>query len=215
MFFHIIGVEADIFKANKELAERNRMLFKKHNVKTIDVMGAIGSGKTALIETMSHLLKKRGIRVGAITGDVAGDDDAKRLESIGVPVENINTGKECHLDAHLIHHAIEHFDLDAIDVLFIENVGNLVCPADFQLGTDIRCVVVSVTEGDDMVRKHPVIFGTSDVAVVNKIDLADAMGVDLKRIEEDFRKIKPNGILIETSVKTGEGIEKLMDAMGL
>jgi hydrogenase nickel incorporation protein HypB len=127
----------------------------------------------------------------------------------------VNTGKECHLDAHYLHHALEELPLDELDIVFVENVGNLVCPADFPLGTDMRVVVVSVTEGDDMVRKHPVIFGISDVAVVNKIDIAEHVGVDPKVIVEDFRRVKPGGKIVLTSARTGEGIEELMRLMGL
>ncbi len=215
MFFHVISVGKDILAVNRELAEKNRRLFEKYGVRAFDFMGSIGSGKTSLIEEMIKRLREKGVRVAAITGDVSGDDDAKRLASLGINVENLNTGKECHLDAHLIEHAIEKLNLDSIDVLFIENVGNLVCPADFPLGTEKRLVVISVTEGDDMVRKHPVIFGTSDIAVLNKVDLAEVMGVDIARIEEDYKRINPNGVFIKTSAKTGEGIDELIRALGL
>ncbi len=210
-----IEMEEKILQANTKLAEMNRRLLRQHGVRAYDFMGAIGSGKTALIERISSILMERGLRVGAVTGDVAGDDDARRLKSLGLPVVNVNTGKECHLDAHYLHHALEELPLDELDIVFVENVGNLVCPADFPLGTDMRVVVVSVTEGDDMVRKHPVIFGISDVAVVNKIDIAEHVGVDPKVIVEDFRRVKPGGKIVLTSARTGEGIEELMRLMGL
>ncbi len=210
-----IEMEEKILQANTKLAEMNRQLLRQHGVRAYDFMGAIGSGKTALIERISSILMEKGLRVGAVTGDVAGDDDARRLKRMGLPVVNVNTGKECHLDAHYLHHALEDLPLDELDVVFVENVGNLVCPADFPLGTDMRVVVVSVTEGDDMVRKHPVIFGISDVAVVNKIDIAEHVGVDPKVIVEDFHRVKPGGKIVLTSARTGEGVEELMRLMGL
>ncbi len=210
-----VKMEEDVLRANRKLADKNRKMFDEHGVRAFDFMGAIGSGKTELIEKMTELLKTKGVKVGAITGDVAGDDDYRRVKSHGIEAVNVNTGKECHLDAHRIQHAIEKLDLDSIDVLFIENVGNLVCPADFPLGTEKRIVVISVTEGDDMVRKHPVMFGQSDIMVVNKVDIAPYIGVDPEGLISDFRKLKPSGISIKTNAKTGEGVEDLMKAMGL
>lgn len=210
-----VKMEEDVLRANRELAENNRKKFEEHGVRAFDFMGAIGSGKTEIIERLTDMLKERGIRVGAITGDVAGDEDYRRVRKHGVDAVNVNTGKECHLDAHRIQHAIEKIDLDAIDILFIENVGNLVCPADFPLGTEKRLVVISVTEGDDMVRKHPVIFGQADIMVVNKIDIARYVGVDPETLVSDYRKLKPSGAAIKTCAKTGEGVDKLIKAMNL
>lgn len=211
-----VGLEQDVLDANRRLAEDNYKLLSGRGIKSFDFMGAIGSGKTLIIEKLVEQLMARGCKPGAITGDVAGDDDARRLEKYGIPVKNINTGKDCHLEAHFIDHAIEHLLEDEdIDTLFIENVGNLVCPADFPLGTDMRIVVVSVTEGDDMVRKHPVIFGTADIAVVNKVDLAPYVEVDVDRIIEDYMELKPSGTIITTNARSGEGLDKLASAMGL
>ncbi|MBM4236915.1 MAG: hydrogenase nickel incorporation protein HypB, partial [Euryarchaeota archaeon] len=131
------------------------------------------------------------------------------------PAVNVNTGKECHLDAHLISHALDQMDLDSIDALFIENVGNLVCPADFPLGADRRVVVISVTEGDDMVRKHPLIFLESDVAALNKIDLVPYLDVDVARLRSDYERIRKDSSLRLISVKTGEGLPELMSALRL
>ncbi|RLF49886.1 MAG: hydrogenase accessory protein HypB [Thermoplasmata archaeon] len=202
----IVAVGADVFEANRKLAEKNRRLFEKYGVRAFDIMGAIGSGKTTLILRASKLLAEMGYSVGAIAGDVAGDDDYRIFRHAGLVAENINTGKECHLDAHYISHALEKMDLSAIDVLFIENVGNLVCPADFPLGTEKRVVVVSVTEGEDMVRKHPVIFGTADIGVLNKVDLAHLMGVSIERIAEDYRRITGKEMIM-TDAKSGKGID--------
>jgi len=135
--------------------------------------------------------------------------------SHGIPAANVNTGKECHLDAHLVDHALEDLPLGELDYLFIENVGNLVCPVDFPLGSHKRVVVISVTEGDDMVRKHPAIFAFSDVIVINKIDLADAMEVDPKILERDARRINPAAKIIMMDARRGKGMPELMAALGL
>ena len=205
-----ISIGADILTANRELAERNQKLCHKFGVKSYDFMGSIGSGKTLIIETLIDLLKSKDIRPGVIAGDVSGNDDYLRFLAHDIPVANINTDKDCHLDAHLIEHTLEHFELSQIDVLFIENVGNLVCPADFPLGTEKRIVVISVTEGDDMVRKHPLIFGLSDIIVINKIDLAQVIEVDVDVIASDANKIAPHTKLFRTDAKHKLGIEELL-----
>lgn len=213
---HIIdvGIEKDILSANRKLAEENKKLFDEHGVRAFDFLGAIGSGKTMIIERLIERLGDK-YRIGAITGDVSGNDDYLRLLKYGIEVVNVNTGKECHLDAHLIQHAIEKIDLDSIDLLFIENVGNLVCPADFPLGTEKRIVVISVTEGDDMVRKHPVMFGEADIVVINKIDLAEYVGVNPQIIISDYEKLKSNPKIVKTNAMLGEGIDELISMMEL
>jgi hydrogenase nickel incorporation protein HypB len=207
-------LEVDILKVNRDISDETLKKFEEANVRAFDFMGAIGSGKTLLIEGLIELLKEKGLNCGVIAGDVAGEDDYKRFAGHGVPVVNITTGKECHLDAHMVEHNIESFDLNELDILFIENVGNLVCPADFPLGTQKRVVVISVTEGDDMVRKHPVIFGHADVIVVNKIDIKDAVEVDVDVILNDAKKISPHTPVVCTDAKHGEGLDELMRAMG-
>lgn len=210
-----VEMEKDILEANRELANDNHRLLRKNRIKSFDVMGAIGSGKTLLIERMIDRLKEKGLRVAAIAGDVSGHDDYDRFVSRGIIGENISTGKECHLDAHLVEHALEKLPLDRIDVLFIENVGNLVCPIDFPLGTDKRIVVISVTEGDDMVRKHPMIFAFSDIVVINKIDLSQAMEVDPQSLVSDVKKINPKAKIVLTDARHEEGVDDLMRALGL
>jgi hydrogenase nickel incorporation protein HypB len=208
-----IDVGKDILDRNRELARKNLRLLEEKGVKSIDFVGSIGSGKTLLIEGIIELLKEKGLRAGVIAGDVAGEADYIRFKGHSVPVINLNTGKECHLDAHLVEHALEELDLDALDVLFVENVGNLVCPGDFPLGTESRAVVVSVTEGDDMIKKHPVIFALSDVIVINKIDLAEAMEVDPEVLENDASALGTKAMIIRTDAKHGQGIVELMDAL--
>jgi hydrogenase nickel incorporation protein HypB len=202
-----------VLEANRGLALQNRALLKAHGVRAFDFLGAVGSGKTMLIERISELLGERGMRVGAIAGDVAGDDDHRRFLAAGIASENLNTGKECHLDAHLVGHALEDMDLDLVDVLFIENVGNLVCPADFPLGAEKRVVVISTTEGDDTVRKHPLIFRDADICVLNKIDLAGPVGVDADVIEGDFLKLNRHAPFLRTNARTGEGVDALLEAL--
>jgi hydrogenase nickel incorporation protein HypB len=205
----------DVLGMNKKLADDNQNLLDQHNVKAIDVMGSIGSGKTLIVEKIIDILKTRDIKCAAIAGDVSGEDDYKRYRSHDIQVENINTGKDCHLNAHSIEHTFEKMPLDEIDVLFIENVGNLVCPADFPLGTHKRIVVISVTEGDDMVRKHPIIFGLCDIIVINKIDLSEVIEVDPKVITADAEKIAPHTKVVLTDAKHGDGIEELIASLEL
>jgi hydrogenase nickel incorporation protein HypB len=205
----------DILAANKRIAEENSELLR--GIKSFDFVGSIGSGKTLIIEDIIDELKKRkpAPKIACVAGDVAGDDDYRRFKKHKVMAENLNTEKECHLDAHLVSHALEHLDLKKIDVLFIENVGNLVCPTDFPLGVQKRVLVISVTEGDDMVRKHPVIFRLSDIIVINKVDLAKIMEVDPKGLVRDAKKVRPDAKIFLTDARHGKGIKELMKAMGL
>jgi len=206
-----VRIEKDVYDVNNRIAEHNAEHLKSHGVRAFDLLGAIGSGKTALIERLVPLLIKKGKRAGAIAGDVYGDDDFKRIRSLGIPAYNANTGKECHLDAHLVEHAIDHLPLDEIDVLFIENVGNMVCPTDFKLGAEKRIVIVSSTEGDDVVNKHPMMFRDCTIGVINKVDLAEAVGANLDRMELDIYRYNPSMKVFRTNLKTGDGIVALLD----
>ena len=208
-----IHLEKDIYEANNRLADANAAHLREHGVRAFDLLGAIGSGKTALIERLVPLVRKRGLRPGAIAGDVYGDDDFRRIVALGIPAYNANTGKECHLDAHLVEHALEQMPLDDIDILFIENVGNMVCPTDFRLGAEKRIVVVSSTEGDDVVNKHPMMFRGGDIGVINKIDLAPFVGANLDRMESDIRRYNPGMKVFRTNLKTGDGLEGLLDTI--
>ncbi len=208
-----VMMEKNILDENNRLAEKNAALFKEHDVRAFNILGAIGSGKTTLIEQLSEGIKD--LRVGAIAGDLAGQDDYLRFKKKDIPAVAINTGKDCHLDAHDVSHALEEIPLEDIDILFIENVGNLICPVDFPLGTEKSIVMISVTEGDDMIRKHPLIFAQSEISVLNKIDLADLMEVDTGVIESDFKKINPHGELIKVNARDGDGLKRLAESIGL
>lgn len=205
-----IHVDYDVLKANRELALANRTMIERSGITAFNIMGAIGSGKTLLIEkTVQHLHKS--FRIGAIAGDVVASIDTSRFEKLGIPATGLNTGKECHLDAHLVGHGLLKLPLGELDILFIENVGNLICPADFELGEHKRIVVVSVTEGDDIVEKHPVIFSTADLIIVNKIDIAEAVNADADKMVRDAGTINPRIDVLKLSLKTGEGFDKWIE----
>ena len=210
-----VDLEKDILAENRRIANENSELLKSHGITAFDFLGAIGSGKTLIIEQLIEILRAKGKRAGVIAGDVSGDDDFQRFVKHGVPAANINTGKECHLDAHLVDHALEDLPLDKLDYIFIENVGNLVCPVDFPVGSHKRVVVISVTEGDDMVRKPPPIFAFSDVVIINKVDLSEAMEVDPKILERDARRTNPGARIIMMDARRGKGLDELVKALGL
>ncbi|MDY9923367.1 hydrogenase nickel incorporation protein HypB [Methanobacterium sp.] len=205
-----VEVQHDIMVANKKLARKNQRILDKDRVFSVDVVGAIGSGKTSLIEAIIDAVD---YKIGVIAGDVISKYDAGRFENHNVPVVGLNTGKECHLDAHLVEHALHDLPLGDIDVLFIENVGNLICPVDFDLGSHMRMVVISVTEGDDTVEKHPLIFQDADLVVINKVDLADAVGADDDKMVSDVAEINPEVQVIKTSLKIGTGFNDVIEAI--
>ena len=209
-----IELDENLKRANDLIAKENRGQLQKHSVSAIDVMGSVGAGKTSLIEQLVRLLKSR-YRIAAFKGDLTSKIDSERLERLGIQTVQINTGRECHLDANLVKKALGKLDLAALDLLFIENVGNLICPADFPLGSDKRVVVISVTEGPYMVVKHPFIFADADVAVVNKIDLARPMDVDTGRLASDVHNINAKVSVVMTNCRTGEGVGEVASALGI
>jgi len=209
-----VELEKDVLKANREIAQENHALLQKHGVKAIDIMGAIGAGKTSLIEKLVDRLKSR-YRIAAFKGDLTTTIDAEKIRRHNVQVVAINTGKECHLDANLIKKALQKLNMDSIDLLFIENVGNLICPAEFPLGSEKRMVIISVTEGPYMVVKHPFIFMDADVVVINKIDLASAMDVNVDNLKADVKKINPKAKAVSANCRTGEGVDNVIEALAL
>ncbi|MCD6334776.1 MAG: hydrogenase accessory protein HypB [Candidatus Latescibacterota bacterium] len=209
-----IELEEDLLKKNRELAEGNRKLLDEHGVFAVDVMGSIGSGKTTLIGQMVRRLKGKR-RIAALAGDLTTTIDADRIQAQGASVIEVNTGKECHLDANLVKKGIAELDLDEIDLLIIENVGNLICPGEFPLGAHKRMVIISVTEGPYMVLKHPYIFMDADVVAINKTDFSEAMSVDPAKLEKDALRVKPSLKVVRTNGLTGEGVDGILEALSI
>jgi len=209
-----VELEVDILKENRRIADENRLRLRSKRIQTMDIMGSVGSGKTSLIKEIVSRLK-HSYRIAVIEGDVTTTIDADILASEGIPTVQINTGKECHLDANLIRKALDIIPLDKLDLIFIENVGNLICPAEFPLGSDKRLVVISVTEGPYMVLKHPMMFLDAQAVAINKIDLAAAMDVDPDKLENDVSRLNPRALTIHTSCKTGAGIDEVIKSLQL
>ena len=210
----VIETKKEVERENDLLAERIHKTFIENNIKTFDIVGAIGAGKTAIMEKISEKLSSK-YRILVICGDITTRVDADRIERHNAETVQINTGRECALNAYHIFQIIKHKDLNDYDLIFIENVGNLICPSDFALGADKRIVVVSTTEGEWVVEKHPLLFKTSDIAVINKIDLAERLGTNVEKMINDAKEIQPNIVVLTTSAKTGENIDKLIEILGL
>lgn len=209
----VSDVEADVLaEVRKRASDVHERLAHDHDIFAVEFAGSTGGGKTMLIERLIERAPEDE-QIGVVVGDVAGEDDAERLREHGVAVENVNTGKECHLDPMVISDAIASFDLDALDTLYFENVGNMVCPADFPLGANSRVLVVSTTEGDDVIRKHPMLVQTADVVVINKVDLAEAVGTDVERIRTDVRSVAPDTPVFETDARNDVGVDALVTAL--
>ncbi|MFX1568735.1 MAG: hydrogenase nickel incorporation protein HypB [Promethearchaeota archaeon] len=206
----IIELNEDLIENNNRLAEQNKIALEKKKIRAFDFVGAIGAGKTAIIENITNKLAQN-YKLLVINGDVATRIDADRIEKHGVKTIQINTGRECALNSYHISQVLKNYDLNDIDILFIENVGNLICPSDFILGTEKRIVIVSITEGPWVIRKHPMLFKYSDIAVINKIDLQDVMEVNVEDMIKDAKEINPNLKIIVTSATTGENISKLIN----
>ena len=203
---HGMDVHVPVLDANDRLAERNRGFFAAKNLLVINVFSSPGSGKTSLLQKTAEMLRGR-VRIGVIVGDLATDNDAERLSRADIPVVQITTGTMCHLDARMIAEAMKKMPLDDLDVLIIENVGNLVCPASYDLGEGVRVVLLSVTEGEDKPLKYPPMFHSADVALVTKSDLADAVDFNRDAALSALYKVAHHAHVIEVSSKTGEGME--------
>jgi hydrogenase nickel incorporation protein HypB len=205
-----LDLNLSLLAKNDRLAEQNRGWFRARGVFVLNVLSSPGSGKTTLIrETCARLAGK--LRVGVIVGDLATDNDAARLRETGVPVVQINTGTVCHLDAEMVARALERLGPAPLDLLIIENVGNLVCPADFDLGEHLRVVLLSTTEGEDKPLKYPPLFHSAHVAIITKTDLAAAAGFDRERAVANLRRISHHAELFELSARTGEHMEQWLD----
>ncbi len=204
------AVEAD----NDLLADQINKELIKRGIKSVDIVGAIGAGKTAILEKITEKLSKN-YRILVICGDITTRIDADRIEKHNAETVQINTGRECALNAYHINQVIKNKDLNEYDLIFVENVGNLICPSDFKLGTDKRITVVSITEGEWVIEKHPMLFKMSDIAVINKIDLLERLGTDIDKMVNDAKRFNPNIKVVTTSATNGKNIDKLIEALEL
>lgn len=210
-----IPIVEKILSTNDQLAEENARRFDHLGVAVVNIMAAPGGGKTSLILRTIEALRGRR-RIGVIEGDVASQVDSQRIAAAGVPVVQINTGGQCHLDANMIRGALDRLPLEEIDLLLIENVGNLICPVEFKLGEHKKVAITSLPEGDDKPYKYPAIFQAVDAVVINKLDLLPYLDFDLTAFRELVRALNPHAALFDVSCKTGQGVEEwaawLMDA---
>lgn len=200
-----VDVHERILSSNDRMAEHNRAHFQEHGILAVNLMGSPGSGKTALLETTAKHLPQGSL--AALSGDLATDNDAQRLARAGIRSRAITTGSACHLDADMVHHALHHLDWQGAAHLFIENVGNLVCPAIYDLGQRANVVLLSVTEGEDKPLKYPVMFEAADLVVLTKIDLLPHLEVDVDAIRDALARVAPVPALLPVSARTGEGID--------
>jgi hydrogenase nickel incorporation protein HypB len=201
-----VKVVTRILEANDRIAAENRKRFQDAGVYVVNLMGAPGAGKTTLLERTIQALKPL-LKIGVIEGDIVGSDDAERIGALDVPVVQINTGGACHLDANMINEVLGELPLRELDMLIIENVGNLVCPAEFRVGEDIKMMVLSVAEGHDKPLKYPLMFRESSALVLNKIDLLPYMNTDMNKVRNDSLALNPNLSIFEVSCATGAGID--------
>ncbi|NLD39436.1 MAG: hydrogenase nickel incorporation protein HypB [Desulfatiglans sp.] len=201
-----ISVVRNILEANDRIAEQNREIFNENSVLVINLMSSPGAGKTTLLEKTIDSLKDD-IRIGVIEGDIETTRDAERISAKGVPAVQINTKGACHLDGNMIRDTFNEFNFTELDLLVVENVGNLVCPAEFKIGEDFKAMILSVTEGDDKPGKYPLMFHESKVLLVNKIDLLPYVDCSMEKIREDALKINPDIVIFPVSCKTGEGLD--------
>ena len=208
MTTRIVELRRGILKKNDELAAGLRASYAAAGVLVLNLVSSPGAGKTAFLEWTLTELRKRAVRVAALVGDLETDNDARRLASSGAPVRQINTHGICHLDAEMIGKHLDGWELGALDYLFIENVGNLVCPSSYDLGEAIRVVLLSVTEGEDKPLKYPTMFNSADAAVITKMDLAIPCGFDRWAALKNINEIRPGIRIFETSVKSGVGLEE-------
>ena len=201
-----IKILKNIMDENQSQAAKNRQWFRSRKILALNLIASPGAGKTTFLEqTIKGLFPK--FKLAVIEGDITGDHDAKRIEALGVPVVQINTEGGCHLDAHMIDSVLGSLDLTGLNFLFIENVGNLVCPAEFDLGEDLKVVVLSTPEGHDKPAKYPLIFSEAQAVIINKMDLLKAVDFDLAQAERDIKRLNPDVPIFRLSCKTGEGLD--------
>ncbi|MEP6635096.1 MAG: hydrogenase nickel incorporation protein HypB [Acidobacteriota bacterium] len=206
----LVEVRQNVLKQNDLLARSLRQRFEAAGVFVVSLVSSPGAGKTALLETTLTKLVQNGNRVAALVGDLATENDAARLARSSAPVKQIITGTVCHLDADMVQRSLNDWKLEDLDYLFIENVGNLVCPSSYDLGENLRIVLLSVTEGEDKPLKYPTIFNTGDIAVITKMDLAEAVEFDLEGARQNIQSVRPGMKVLEVSAKTGTGMDEYL-----
>ncbi len=206
----LIEVRKNVLKQNDVLARELREKFRQAGVFCVSLVSSPGSGKTAFLEKTLSMLKED-FRVAALVGDLATDNDAERLARASAPVKQITTGTVCHLEAEMVRNSLEDWNLAELDFLFIENVGNLVCPSSYDLGEELRVVLMSVTEGEDKPLKYPTIFNSADIAVITKIDIAAAVEFDSNKARTSINSVRPGMKIFELSAKTGEGMDEWLE----
>jgi len=202
----VIAAKTNVLQANAEAAAANREAFRVRGLKAINLMSAPGAGKTAILETTIRLLGGK-YRLAVIEGDLQTSSDADRIRALGITAYQINTGNGCHLDARMVQRAFAELPAEQLEILFIENVGNLVCPAAFDLGEDFRVVVFSVPEGEDKPKKYPAMFNKADVVLINKIDLLPYLGLELGTLQQNVQAVNPRALVYPVSCRTGEGFD--------
>ncbi len=205
-----VEVLTKILDANDRQAESNREHFEEHSVLAINLMSSPGAGKTTLLEKTIELIGEE-LKIGVIEGDLETNRDAERIRAKGVPAYQITTGQACHLDAFMVHEGIHHLPLEELDIVFIENVGNLVCPASYDVGAHVNVVLLSTTEGDDKPEKYPVMFRSAELMLITKTDLLPYMDFNVEGAIRSARKINPRLDVIKLSSKTGEGLEEWIE----
>ncbi|MBW2622967.1 MAG: hydrogenase nickel incorporation protein HypB [Deltaproteobacteria bacterium] len=202
-----VPIVRNILEANDRIAGQNREMFAQHHVYVINLMSSPGAGKTSLLEQTLDRVKEK-IIVGVIEGDIQSSYDAERIAEKGVKAIQINTGGACHLDGNMIREAVDEFDLDELDLLVVENVGNLVCPAEFDVGEDMKVMILSVPEGDDKPFKYPLMFQECKALIINKIDLLPYVDCSIEKIRDAAYKLNPKMEVFELSCRTGEGLDE-------
>lgn len=205
-----IPVVRNILEVNDRVAAQNRALFDRNKVFVFNLMSSPGAGKTSLLErTIDHLSGR--LRIGVIEGDITSSLDAERIAKKGAQAVQVNTEGACHLDANMVREAVNKIDLANLDLMVVENVGNLVCPAEFAVGEDIKVMILSVTEGDDKPLKYPLMFRLSQALLINKVDLLPYVDCDIKKVREAASRLNPSIAIFEVSCRTGEGLEVWYD----
>ena len=204
-----IKVVKQILEWNEDCSNEIKEILKNKNVYLINVMGSPGTGKTSLIIELIKQLKDK-YNIAVVEGDIAGQVDAEKIDSLGISVVQLNTEGACHIEAMSIKNILEYFDLEEIDIIFIENIGNLVCPAEFDIGEDLKIAILSIPEGDDKVEKYPLLFSTANVVVLNKYDMMEYFDFDDYKVEQNVKLLNSSSTMFRISSRTGEGLNSLV-----